>query len=1012
MIALFLRLALVLVVCLMGASVVQRLLARNSPPSDKVSVHVTATKPFTLADVLAANIPTPIRSRVSFPGYSYAQAQPGSQDAPEIVITHFAEAPELAARTTKPRDDPDWLPPVAERMPRNPAVVRGPDGIGVYGGDWKHCISGARGDLGTKIGYESLVRFDPSGRLQPGLAHRWEVSPDNRVFTFYLRKGHRWSNGQPFTAQDITWTCNVDIGSAHWSPPDWTRPTDGATRLYVGDVRDWPALAKAIVDEPTSPSPAAQLRAQLTPEALALLRDLAAGKALPATGEDALTNEFNRILSVDVFADGSAWRSLDLTQEIRDLTAKGHSRLSKAEIAQLHLMLERKALFERVSAKSAELDPADRSRLQMLLFRAAFARWVTPAEKRRVKVEAIPDEDGDNSHIVRFTFDNPNSIFLEKTATFMCYTGLFKPSNTNKVWHVDGMIELADCDIIDWPGLARLLMSAQDGTTALGRLAGLLSESTRAALTAISASEQPTPADRARLIADLNRIAEGSDLYQPGVWPEAAFDQEVSEIQARNVLGFGFPDWRRYDELCDRQDLMRRAASNGVATLSAVERIRLHGALIRASVPAQIIALNREAGLDYLAQHGPRKYGNWMDRYRESSNYHPVFNPHVPTLTAWRSISEKKELTNIAIRNPYYYKVDEHGNQLPYINRIITQTGVDHAVQLLKLRSGNIDFQIRDLTFADFTVLKQNETIGKYEIRLWANDYCGEVNFWPLQTHRDPEYRRLFTDRRFRQALSLGLNRQEIIDVVYKGMGKPMQHSIPEGSPYYNAKLAKAYIAYDPARANALLDAIGIAKRNSDGMRLFWDGRPITIDLNTAGSVPNEVVQMACNAWQALGLNVQLKFRQGMMMNRMIEMGTADIVAVWEGGSSFGPLLAGSFAPTHPAESPQWSAWVKHLSGFKGGAEEPPPWLIDINRIWESVLTAKNKTDQLAAWAALTDQAAEDLSVIGIMTSPGRLVYVRNGFKNVPKLALAGWIAHEPGNSCPEAFFFDPKVGN
>ena len=58
------------------------------------------------------------------------------------------------------------------------------------------------------------------------------------------------------------------------------------------------------------------------------------------------------------------------------------------------------------------------------------------------------------------------------------------------------------------------------------------------------------------------------------------------------------------------------------------------------------------------------------------------------------------------------------------------------------------------------------------------------------------------------------------------------------------------------------------------------------------------------------------------------------------------------------------------------------------------------------ALAGLIRDSDWDLPIIGIMTSPGKLVYVRNGFMNVPKLALAGWIAHEPGNCCPECFFF------
>ena len=63
----------------------------------------------------------------------------------------------------------------------------------------------------------------------------------------------------------------------------------------------------------------------------------------------------------------------------------------------------------------------------------------------------------------------------------------------------------------------------------------------------------------------------------------------------------------------------------------------------------------------------------------------------------------------------------------------------------------------------------------------------------------------------------------------------------------------------------------------------------------------------------------------------------------------------------------------------------------------------------MSAWRAITDRFAADLPQIGVLSPPGKVVYVRKGFKNVPRLALAGWIAHEPGNVCPECFYFEKR---
>ena len=75
--------------------------------------------------------------------------------------------------------------------------------------------------------------------------------------------------------------------------------------------------------------------------------------------------------------------------------------------------------------------------------------------------------------------------------------------------------------------------------------------------------------------------------------------------------------------------------------------------------------------------------------------------------------------------------------------------------------------------------------------------------------------------------------------------------------------------------------------------------------------------------------------------------------------------------------------------------------------MWERFATAPSQRLKMQAWQAVTNRFARDLPIIGVCTSPGKVVLVKKSFKNVPRLALAGWIAHQPGNCCPECFFFD-----
>jgi peptide/nickel transport system substrate-binding protein len=329
-------------------------------------------------------------------------------------------------------------------------------------------------------------------------------------------------------------------------------------------------------------------------------------------------------------------------------------------------------------------------------------------------------------------------------------------------------------------------------------------------------------------------------------------------------------------------------------------------------------------------------------------------------------------------------------------------------INLLKLTSGNIDFQSADIAFDDFTVLKQGDPKGnRYEVRLWAADSCGGLSFIPLQPHRDEGLRRLQEDANVRQAMSLALNRRELIDVVYRGLGEPAQRAVPRGSPYYNPAESEAFVEYDPVRANRLLDAAGLDRRDSEGMRLLPDGRRLLLDLNITQDFPLTAARLAVYYWQAVGLNVQMKFRTAQMITRLEGMGLCDIRAIVGGGSYFGPMLPAAYYASHPAESVQWGAWATYLRSGGRDGEPAPERVHDLDRLWQRLVTTSTPAAKMAAWKAITDRFAADLPMIGVTSPPGQVVYVRKGFKNVPRLALSGPIAHDPGNCCPETFFFE-----
>ncbi len=1053
------------------------------------STALPATRAVTYEDVLRAaregRLRAPSRPHNDFPGRcSYAEAfPPGETDiaparapAPENVVRQFTEAPVLRDRARQERlriqrHTEDWsrLPPVEERLPRYPAVMVGPDGPGKYGGKWIR-TAGSDWDMSRKVGYPTLIRFDPKGELQPHFAYKWKVENEFRVFTFWLRQGHRWSDGHPFTAHDVAWVCNVLIGSDYWSDePDWRMAKDASLLLYPEDVRDWPGFARELANQmkETEPSPGRSIAAQVrSHERLSALPDVLERVAVLSGPPDAdvqaeVVRLLNGVFDIPGLYNAEDWSGVDLESDYSALRARGVSRLSEEErdlfeiltaradlVRRLRLSDEWRQLQQQAQAGALSAEASERMRLlaphaasleagvgdlrlprdaallkraQLLLFRAAFRHQVAPPRRYRAKVEALGDD------VLRFSFEKPNSFFLEKTTTFMFYRGLFSAApHFAKRYHPDGTVLLSEEDVLDWPGFLSALVAPtpEEGRTPAARIMERMDAALSARVRAAAADRgRELPADlRAAILNDLNRQLKSRDFYDPEAWRSVDLDTERIALEARGFSALTdrrlqrrymerlrFEDWRQRGA----RDLRDTGLDEPQNELWAFNTALLRAAFsapgpvfdTAARVARSLVAHNRETALDIAAQRDPMKFDTWVERMRQMGQISSRI--HIPTLTPWRTVSEPNDPVAVAIRNPYYFAVDPEGRQLPYLDVVENEIQTRRPVRNLKLTSGNVSFETRDLNFNDYTILKQNEQRGGYRVLLWAYDYVGEVVFYFPQARADEELTRLQADPRFRHALSYAINRREIIEIAYRGLGEPSQFSVPAGSPFYNEKHARTAVEYRPDLANRMLDELGLDRRGSDGTRLLWSGRPLVLAVAVDESRPLDVVQMVCNYWQAVGVNAQMKVQTLSLINSWNAMGILDVGVAREGGNVAGPLVAGHYAPTHPAETSWASKWTEWLRTAGQTGWEPPDRIKQLDTMWTRVVEAPTRERMIEAWQRLSDYTADQLPVIGLLSPPGAVVYVKNGFKNVPELSLAGWIAHEPGNNCPEVFFWE-----
>ncbi|MFW6313796.1 MAG: ABC transporter substrate-binding protein, partial [Spirochaetota bacterium] len=204
-----------------------------------------------------------------------------------------------------------------------------------------------------------------------------------------------------------------------------------------------------------------------------------------------------------------------------------------------------------------------------------------------------------------------------------------------------------------------------------------------------------------------------------------------------------------------------------------------------------------------------------------------------PALTMW-IFKEETPTAYIYERNPYYFKVDTAGNQLPYIDTHIHQKVEDDEVRLLKTLNGELDFVGWGTSVENFPEMKRNEAAGGYETWLVPNVWGAAPGLSINQTYNGDNAEvvaPLLRDIRFRQALSLAIDRDEINEIAALGQGTPRQAAVHPDTAGYDEQWAEAFAEYAPERANALLDEMGLTERGSNGMRLDPEGREFTLNI-------------------------------------------------------------------------------------------------------------------------------------------------------------------------------------
>ena len=244
---------------------------------------------------------------------------------------------------------------------------------------------------------------------------------------------------------------------------------------------------------------------------------------------------------------------------------------------------------------------------------------------------------------------------------------------------------------------------------------------------------------------------------------------------------------------------------------------------------------------------------NWVDAHSKELNVFPNVDAlkKVPTLGTW-VMETDVQLKKTFARNPYYHVVDTAGNQLPYIDRVVVNIVSDQQVTILDALQGKSDVAGRLLKQSEMQLYKRGEAQGDYELRNWQRIYAADPGLTFNQNHNDPAKRAVFGDVRFRQAMSLALNRDEMNEFLFLGMGIPQQATIHYGASFYDPAWATNFAEYDPDGARALLDDMGLGT-NDDGYRTMADGEVLQINMDV-DETNSDSAELIRDYWEAVGV--------------------------------------------------------------------------------------------------------------------------------------------------------------
>ncbi|MXX52804.1 MAG: ABC transporter substrate-binding protein [Dehalococcoidia bacterium] len=420
-----------------------------------------------------------------------------------------------------------------------------------------------------------------------------------------------------------------------------------------------------------------------------------------------------------------------------------------------------------------------------------------------------------------------------------------------------------------------------------------------------------------------------------------------------------------------------------------------------------------QGGLDAVMQMAEAEdFDNWADFFKQKNS---VFhNTELPALTAWILEKPITEPVWVMKRNPYSIWMDEAGNQLPYMNKVQMTLGEDLEVLNLRAIAGEFDQQARHMDLQKLPVMLENAEQGNYTVRLDPTRHGGDAMLCPnLNYDADPEIAKWLTNADFRRALSLGIDRDQINEGLFLGLGVP--GSIAPGedtiySPGPESEWRTLWSTHDPELANQMLDGLGLTEKDSEGYRMRSDGQGrLIVEMQTYLSFMNftELGEMVKEHWRDIGIDVDVRQLERSLaaQRRRANEHQFHVEVTWGAEDMYGHPIVFFPSGSSSCFGPKYGVWFQ--SNGEAGAE-PPAQLARVFELYRKGMTLPDKARAEAGkelWRIVLDQVY-GIGTVGQTPAIQGVRVVNNNLGNTAARHINSAAKDNPASSHPEQYYF------